>query len=86
MLVAVTWRLSQTEIALREAINKSRSDIEDKPDRMAREFGETVTAIRQKMHEIETRASWAGSKRCSAISSTGSRCEWIGWRKRLTIR
>lgn len=56
MLVAVTWRLSQTEIALRDAINTSRGDIEDKQDRMAREFGETVTAIRQKAHEIET---WA---------------------------
>lgn len=56
MLVAVTWRLSQTEISLREAINASRDDIEDKQDRMTREFGETVTAIRQKVHEIET---WA---------------------------
>jgi hypothetical protein len=56
MLVAVTWRLSQTEIALREAINASRDDIEDKQDRITREFGETVTAIRQKVHEIET---WA---------------------------
>jgi signal transduction protein with GAF and PtsI domain len=54
-LVAVTW-LSQTEISLREAINASRDDIEDKQDRMTREFGETVTAIRQKVHEIET---WA---------------------------
>jgi hypothetical protein len=46
MLVAVTWRLSQTEIALREAINTSRGDIEDKQDRMAREFGETETWAR----------------------------------------
>jgi hypothetical protein len=56
MLVAVTWRLSQTEISLREAINTSKDDIEGKQERMAREFGETVQEIRQRVHEIET---WA---------------------------
>lgn len=56
MLVTVTWRLAQIEKALREAINESRDEIEDKQDRMTREFGETVQAIRNKVHEVET---WA---------------------------
>lgn len=74
MLVAVTWRLSQTEIALREAISTSQKDVEDRQDRMAREFGETVTAIRQKVHEVET---WARDEfvRKSSFDSAMARVE-----------
>lgn len=66
-LVTVTRSLSNTEIALRQAITqskdeveeqiaRSRADIEAKQERMSREFGETVKALKEKVHEIET---WA---------------------------
>lgn len=56
VLVKVTWNLRDMEAGLREAIAKSRDEIEERQDRMMREFGETAQAIRQKVHQVET---WA---------------------------
>lgn len=56
ILVTVTWRLSIVVTELKDAIAKSRDEIEERQDRISRDFGETAAAIRQKVHEIET---WA---------------------------
>lgn len=56
MLVAVTRSLSNMEMGLRKAINDSRDEIEEKQQVMAREFGETVKALKEHVHHIET---WA---------------------------
>lgn len=56
MLVTVTWRLSVVVIELKEAIAKSRDEIEERQEIIVRQFGETAQAIRQKIHEVET---WA---------------------------
>ncbi len=55
-LVAVTRALDKTEASLRQTITQTKDEIEERQDRMSREFGETVQAIRQKVHEVET---WA---------------------------
>src|SRR5690348_11659272 len=55
-LVAVTRALDKTEASLRQTITETKDEIEERQDRMAREFGETAQAIRQKIHEVET---WA---------------------------
>lgn len=53
MLVAVTRKLSQVEGSLRAAIESSRREIDGRIDAQSREFGETVSALRQKIHEVE---------------------------------
>lgn len=47
------WRLSQLENSLRKSIEESRKEIDGRIDEQAREFGETVQALRQKIHEFE---------------------------------
>jgi Sec-independent protein translocase protein TatA len=53
IVVGGTWKLSQVEGSLRKAIEESRKEIDDRIDLQSREFGETVAALRQKMHEVE---------------------------------
>lgn len=53
LVVGGTWRLSRMEVALREEITKSKAEVEDRQDRFAREFGETVAAVREKIREVE---------------------------------
>lgn len=55
ILIAVggTWKLGQLERSLHSAIEKSRKEIDDRIDSQAREFGETASAMRQKIHEVE---------------------------------
>ncbi len=63
----LSTKIATMQIELRKAINDSKDEIERKQDaiakdfidreaRLTREFGETVSALRQKVHEIET---WA---------------------------
>lgn len=53
LVVGGTWRLSRMEVALREEISKSRAEVEERHDRISREFGETIAAIREKIREVE---------------------------------
>src|SRR5688572_30506560 len=53
MLVAVTWRLSGVVAELKDAIAKSRDEVEARQDIIVRHFGETVAAVRQKVHDVE---------------------------------
>lgn len=53
LLVGLTWKLSRLELALREAINSSRSEIDERLDSSVREFAETAMALRQKINEVE---------------------------------
>lgn len=50
-------RLIDMEASLRKAISDSKLDIELRQDDMRREFGETVAAVRQKLHDVELYAS-----------------------------
>lgn len=50
------YALSQMEIRLRDAIDKSGREIDERIDIQRREFGESHLALRQKIHEIEV---WA---------------------------
>ncbi len=49
--------MTRVETALREAINSSKTEVEEKQDRSTHDFGETVAAIRQKLHDVELWAS-----------------------------
>ena len=55
LVIAVggTWRLSRMEVSLGEAIAKSRAEIEERQDRISRECGESLSAIREKVREVE---------------------------------
>lgn len=53
MLIAGTWRLSSSVNELKIAIALARDEIEAKQDSQMREIGETISAVRQKIHEIE---------------------------------
>lgn len=44
--VVGTWKLSRVEISLREAIENARQEVDERISIQAREFGETVAAIR----------------------------------------
>lgn len=66
-IVGVTWKLSRVELSLRQAITIERreidehmerqlGEIDDRLERQSREFGETASALRQKVHEVEV---WA---------------------------
>jgi hypothetical protein len=52
-LVTLTWKLSRLELSLRGTIQVSRNEIEERQDRVVREFGETVSAMREKVREVE---------------------------------
>jgi Sec-independent protein translocase protein TatA len=53
-IVTGTWRLSAAVLDLKIAIEKAKDEIEQRQDRQMREVGETVSAIRQKIHDVET--------------------------------
>jgi hypothetical protein len=53
MAAGGVWKLSRVEAALRIDIKQSRDEIEEKQERVSRDFGEAVAAIRQKLHEVE---------------------------------
>jgi exonuclease VII small subunit len=66
-LVVVTRALSKVELSLRAAIVASKDEVEEKiaelrrefeakADRQSREFGETIRALKEHVHRIET---WA---------------------------
>ncbi len=47
------WKLSQVESRLREAIDASGREIDERIDAQARQFGETALALRQKITDVE---------------------------------
>lgn len=53
LVIGGTWRLSRMEVALRDEISKSRAEIEERQDRLSRECGESVAAVREKIREVE---------------------------------
>ena len=53
-LVAATWKLSSAVNELKDYIAKARDEIEARQDGKQREIGETVAAIRQRLHDHET--------------------------------
>lgn len=52
-----SWKLSgklaEMERGLRQAISDSKTEVEDRQDTMKREFGETFSAMREKVREVE---------------------------------
>lgn len=53
LVIGGTWRLSRMEVALRDEISKSRAEVEERQDRLSRECGESVAAVREKVREVE---------------------------------
>ena len=58
LLIGGTWKLAQMEQRITGTITTQRKEIDDAhiaaSDTMRREFGESVSALRQKVHEVET--------------------------------
>ena len=52
-----SWKLSsklaEMEKGLRQAINDSKEEIEERQERQGRDFGETVSALKEKVREVE---------------------------------
>lgn len=53
LLVGGTWKLSRVEKAIKEDISKHQQYTDSEFAKVRREFGETVAAVRQKLHEVE---------------------------------
>lgn len=49
----LSGKLSDMEAGLRKAIGEAKQEIEDRQDRHVHDFGETVSAIREKVREVE---------------------------------
>jgi hypothetical protein len=49
----LSGKLSDMETGLRKAIKESRDEIEERQDRATHDFGETISAIREKVREVE---------------------------------
>lgn len=47
------WKLTRVENAIKDDIAKHQKYTDDELAKLRREFGETVAAIRQKLHEVE---------------------------------
>ena len=47
------WKLSRVEIALRQAIQESRNETDDRIERQGREFGETARAALEHIRKVE---------------------------------
>ena len=47
------WKLSRVELALRDAIDTSGREIDERIDEQGRRFGENIYAIREKIKEVE---------------------------------
>ncbi len=52
-IVGGIWKLSRLELGLRSAINEASDKTDEKIERQARYFGETVAAVRQKITDVE---------------------------------
>ena len=52
-IVALTWGLSRIKETVRDEIEENRTRHEADIDNLGRSFGETVTAIREKIREVE---------------------------------
>lgn len=52
-VIGGVWKLSRLELSLRSAINESSKEIDERIERQGRYFGETVTAVRQKITDVE---------------------------------
>lgn len=48
------WKLSRVEASIRESMSDHREDMDKELGTVRREFGEVATALRQKIHEVET--------------------------------
>lgn len=53
-VVGATWGISKIKDAVRDAIEKHREKYDNDLDDMGRSFGEGLSAIRQKVHDLET--------------------------------
>lgn len=53
LLVGGTWKLSRVEKAIKEDISRHQQYTDAEFAKVRREFGETASAIRQKLHEME---------------------------------
>ena len=51
--IAGLWKLTRVEVALRDAIAASREETDSRIERHKREVGETISAIREKVREVE---------------------------------
>jgi hypothetical protein len=49
----LVWQLSRVEKSLGDKINEAKDEVERRQDTHLREFGETVSAIRSKINEVE---------------------------------
>lgn len=56
ILAACIWKIAQLKTDLLAAIAITGKEIDERIDRQKRDFGESVAAIRQKVHDVET---WA---------------------------
>lgn len=52
-VIGGVWKLSRMEIALRDAIDRSNKEIDERIERQVRYFGEVVAAVRQKIADVE---------------------------------
>lgn len=53
LAVVGTWQLSRVETALRVEITKSKDEIEERQDTHLRHTGETISALRQKINDVQ---------------------------------
>jgi predicted nucleic acid-binding Zn-ribbon protein len=77
-LFAAAWKLRGAVAELKEAIETARDEIELKQERYVREVGESLSAIRQKIHDVETWSRDTFVRRDSfaaAIAELGLRIE-----------
>lgn len=52
MVIGGVWQLSRLELALREAINQSRKDVDEQLDIRDRRLGESMLALRQQNTDL----------------------------------
>lgn len=52
-IVALTWKLSRVEFAIRELIIDERKAVDVELDRIRREFGEVAAALRERIVQFE---------------------------------
>ena len=52
IVVGGVWKLSRMEISLREAIQDSKQEIDERMDRHVRSFGESILAARQQTTDL----------------------------------
>lgn len=52
-IAGATWGIAKIKDAVRDAIDKHKDHFNGELEHISRNFGETVQAIRQKVHEVE---------------------------------